>query len=145
MIKYDFILKKVTKMKKILILSKDNTPCITIAEGLINKYLHGIKAYSATLNPRIHIALNTKKVLDLFSAWSKLNYPKKLDTLKDIEFDLVVTVCESTDEMLLPFPKKTKIIYIPVQEPKDNDFDSFVSTLREIKGKLLPIVRKKLS
>ncbi len=132
-------------MKKILILSKDNSPCTIIAQGLINRYLNGIKAYSSIINSNIYVNLNTKRVLETISAWSSLYYPNTLNELKDIEFDLVVIVCESTNELLLPFPKRIEVIAVPFKEPKDNDYSSFKAVMNEIKKKLLPIVRKKLS
>ena len=145
MLKYDFILKKVITVKKILILSEDNSSCAVIAQGLINRYLNGIKAYSSTINPNRYINLNTKKVLESISAWSNLYYPNKLDDLKDIEFNLVVTICETKNNLSLPFPKKTEVIAVPFQEPKDNNYNSYKDILKQIKEKLLPIVRKKLS
>ncbi len=132
-------------MKKILILSKDKSSSAIIAQGLINRYLNGIKAYSSTINSEIYIDFNTKRVLEAISAWSNLYYPNRLDDLKDIEFNLVIIICENKRELLLPFPKRIEVIAVPFKEPKDDDYSSFESILKQIKDKLLPIVRKKLS
>ena len=63
----------------------------------------------------------------------------------DIEFDLVIIVSDTINDITDKFPKGVEIISVSFEEPIGVDFELFKRTTKEIKEKLLPIVRKKLS
>ncbi|NEW61087.1 arsenate reductase ArsC [Sulfurovum sp. bin170] len=132
-------------MKKVLILCTGNSCRSIIAEALINKYLNNMRAYSAGVSATGSVNPNTKKVLEDEDAWSDDCYSKSLDKMLDIEFDLVVTVCDSAKESCPTFSKSTKVVHVGFEDPDGKDYEAFEETLQEIKKKLLPIVRKKLS
>ena len=132
-------------MKKVLIIDEANSSSSIIAQALINRYLNGIKAYSAGVQPVKEVDSNSIKALELEDAWIDSYQTKSLDELLDIEFDLVVVVNDSIDNIRDNFAKRIEIISVGFAEPIGEDFDIFEQITKEIKEKLLPIVRKKLS
>jgi len=132
-------------MKKILIIDEANNSSSIIAQALINRYLNGIKAYSAGVEPVKDVDPNSIKVLEAEDAWIDSYHTKNLDKLLDIEFDLVVVMSDNIDYIRDKFPKRIKIISVRFIEPRGEDFEIFKQITKEIKEKLLPIVRKKLS
>jgi len=132
-------------MKKVLIIDEVNSSSSIIAQALINRYLNGIKAYSAGVQPVKEIDTNSVKALELEDAWIDSYHTKSLDDLLDIEFDLVVVVNDTINDIRDKFSKRVEIISVGFEEPIGEDFDIFEQITKEIKEKLLPIVRKKLS
>jgi len=132
-------------MKKVLIIDEANSSSSIIAQALINRYLNGIEAYSAGVQPVKEVDSNSIKALELEDAWLDSYYTKSLDELLDIEFDLVVVVNDTLDDIRDKFAKRIEIISVGFAEPIGENFDIFEQVTKEIKEKLLPIVRKKLS
>jgi len=132
-------------MKKVLILCTGNSCRSIIAEALINKNLNNMKAYSAGVNPKGKVNPNAEKVLRQEDAWQDEYHSKTIEELESIEFDLVITVCDNAREVCPVFPKKVEVIHVGFEDPEGKSFEAFELTLQEIKEKLLPIVRKKLS
>jgi len=132
-------------MKKVLIIDRDNSTNSIIAEALINKYLNNIKAYSKAIKEPKEIDPSTIKALELQEAWSDEYYSKGFDELLDIDFDLVVVVDDIEEDISDRFPKRVGIISVIFNEPDRDSLDSFIEVTQNIKEKLLPIVRKKLS
>jgi len=132
-------------MKKVLIIDRANSTSSIIAQALINRYLNSIRAYSAGVKPIGEIDSNSIKALQLEDAWIDFYHSKNLDELLDIEFDLVIIVSDTINDITDKFPKGVEIISVSFEEPIGVDFELFKRTTKEIKEKLLPIVRKKLS
>jgi arsenate reductase len=132
-------------MKKVLIIDRANSTSSIIAQALINRYLNSIRAYSAGVKPIGEIDSNSIKALQLEDAWIDSYHSKNLDELLDIEFDLVIIVSDTIHNITDKFPKGVEIISVSFEEPIGVDFELFKRTTKEIKEKLLPIVRKKLS
>jgi arsenate reductase len=132
-------------MKKVLIIDRANSTSSIIAQALINRYLNSIRAYSAGVKPIGEIDSNSIKALQLEDAWIDSYHSKNLDELLDIEFDLVIIVSDTINDITDKFPKGVEIISVSFEEPIGVDFELFKRTTKEIKEKLLPIVRKKLS
>jgi len=104
-----------------------------------------MKAYSAGIDASGVVNPNAKKVLEKEDAWQNEYYSKSLDKIIDIDFDLVVTVCDNAEESCPTFPRKTKLVHVGFEDPDGKELEAFEDTLQKIKVKLLPIVRKKLS
>jgi len=132
-------------MKKVLIIDEANSSSSIIAQALINRYLNGIKAYSAGVQPVKEIDTNSVKALELEDAWIDSYHTKSVDELLDIEFDLVIVISDSIDDIRDKFSKRVEIISVGFEEPIGENFEIFEQITKEIKEKLLPIVRKKLS
>ena len=131
-------------MKKVLILCTGNSCRSIIAEALINCSLEGVKAFSAGVNPSKKVNENAKKVLKENNCWRDSYYSKDLDEVLDIDFDLVVTVCDNAQENCPIFPKDTKVIHIGFEDPDGKEYEAFINTFNNIKNTLLPAVKKEL-
>jgi arsenate reductase len=130
--------------KKVLILCTGNSCRSIIAEALINSYIAGVKAYSSGVKPSGKVNENAKKVLTQHGNWNESYHSKTLDTLKDINFDLVVTVCDHAKESCPQFLKSSPIIHIGFEDPDGKGYEEFEKTYKEIKEVLLPKVKEEL-
>ncbi len=130
--------------KKVLILCTGNSCRSIIGEALINKYINGAKAYSSGVKASGSVNLNAKKVLEKDGSWSDEYHSKTIDKVMDIDFDLVVTVCDNAKESCPLFPAKTKNIHVNFEDPDGQPYEAFERTLKLIKDELLPAVKKNL-
>jgi len=130
--------------KKVLILCTGNSCRSIIAEAVLNAYLDGVEAYSSGVKPSGKVNPNAKKVLEAEGIWRDEYHSKKLDKLADIEFDLVVTVCDNAKETCPVFSKDVKVIHVGYEDPDGKKYSAFEKTLKLIKMELTPIVRLEL-
>lgn len=115
-----------------------------IAEALINAKLEGIKAFSAGTKPTGKINPNAKKVLENSGIWSEKYYSKNLDSLLDMKFSLVVTVCDSAKENCPIFPKTTEVLHVSFSDPDKKEYKEFEKTYKDIEKILLPKIKDRL-
>jgi arsenate reductase len=130
--------------KKVLVLCTGNSCRSIIAEAVLNKYLDGVDAMSSGVKASGKVNPNAKKVLQENDLWRDEYHSKTLDKVIDIDFDLVVTVCDNAMEACPIFPKNTKVIHVGYEDPDGKDYSAFVKTLKLIKTELTPIVRMEL-
>jgi len=128
-------------MKKVLILCTGNSCRSIIAEALINRYLDGIEAYSSGVAPSGKVNLNAIKILQEHECWSDKYHSKYLDDVIDIEFDLVVTVCDHAKENCPIFPSPIPIVHIGFEDPDGREYEVFVEIYKQIESILLPKVK----
>jgi len=131
--------------KKVLILCTGNSCRSIIAEALINSFLDGVLAKSSGVRPSGMVNPLAKKVLEQNGIWDDSYHSKTLDKVMDIEYDLVVTVCDHAKESCPTFPQKTKLLHISFPDPDGKEFSEFEKTYHDIKNILLPKVRDALS
>lgn len=131
--------------KKVLVMCTGNSCRSIIGEALINAKLDGVEALSCGVAPSGKVNPNAKKVLEENNIWSDNYYSKHLDEVIDIEFDLVVTVCDNAKETCPMFPKAVKKIHIGFEDPDGKDYEAFIDTYREIEEVLLAKVKDALS
>jgi len=132
-------------MKKVLIIDKYNIGSI-IAKELINRYLNGIKAYSVGLEEIKEINSNLKEALLQEEIKIEDNNIIKWNGLEDIDFNLIVLISDIEKEIKDKFGKRNRIISVFFDDLREEDeLDKYIEVAKEIKEKLLPIVRKKLS
>ncbi len=127
-----------------MIMCTGNSCRSIIAEALINKYLDGFKAYSCGIESSGYINSHTKKVLQKYNAWHEGYHSKNLDEIIEIEFDLVVTVCDHARETCPIFPKSIKKIHVGFSDPNGKKYEEFEKTYQAIKSKLLLKVKEAL-
>lgn len=102
---------------KVLFLCTGNSCRSQMAEGwarhlksdCVEPYSAGIETHG--LNP------NAVKVMAEAGVDISGHYSKHLDELKDIDFDYVVTVCDSAHESCPMFPGKTKVVHVGFDDP----------------------------
>lgn len=131
--------------KKVLVLCTGNSCRSIIAEALINKYIDGVSAQSAGVRASGRVNPNAKRVLEANGAWRDEYRSKTLEEVLQVDFDLVVTVCDNAKESCPIFPKQTKVIHVGFVDPDGKEYEEFVKTYNEIETTLLPIVKAELS
>lgn len=130
--------------KKVLVMCTGNSCRSIIGEALINTCLQNVKAYSCGVAPTGKVNPNAKKVLEAHGAWNDGYHSKHLDEVIDIDFDLVVTVCDHAKETCPIFPKPVTKIHVGFEDPDGKGYDAFEETYAEIKKILLPQVKEAL-
>jgi len=131
--------------KKVLVMCTGNSCRSIIGEALINAKLDGVEAYSCGVAPSGKVNPNAKKVLEQNGIWSDSYYSKHLDEVIDIEFDLVVTVCDHAHETCPMFPRPVHKIHVSFEDPDGKEFDAFIDIYKEIEKILLSKVKDALS
>ena len=131
--------------KKVLVMCTGNSCRSIIGEALINAKLDGVQAYSCGVAPSGRVNPNAKKVLEQNGIWDDNYYSKHLDDVIDVEFDLVVTVCDHAHETCPMFPRPVNKIHVSFEDPDGKEFDAFINTYKEIEEVLLPRVTDALS
>ncbi|WNZ00055.1 MULTISPECIES: arsenate reductase ArsC [unclassified Sulfurospirillum] len=131
-------------MKKVLILCTGNSCRSIIAEALVNAKLEGIIAYSAGVRASGKVNAYAKKVLEEEGIWKDSYHSKVLDEVINLDFDLVVTVCDHAHETCPMFPRLTKKIHVGFSDPDGKDYGAFILTYQAIEAELLPIIKEKL-
>jgi len=129
-------------MKKILILCTGNSCRSIMAEGMINSKLEGFSAWSSGVAPSGRVNPNAKKMLELNSAWRDEYRSKELDEIIDIDFDLVVTVCDGAKESCPTFPKPVPKVHIGFEDPDGKEFKVFEELWIEMEDRLLSGVKE---
>lgn len=130
--------------KKVLILCTGNSCRSIIAEAVLNKYLDGVDAWSSGVKASGKVNPNAKKVLEADGSWDDKYHSKTLDKVIDIEFDLVVTVCDNAAENCPIFPKDILVIHVGYEDPDGKEYTAFEKILKLIQMELTPIVRMQL-
>ncbi|HIC42864.1 MAG TPA: arsenate reductase ArsC [Sulfurimonas sp.] len=132
-------------MKKVLILCTGNSCRSIIAEALINAKLDGcIQAYSSGVKASGRVNPHAKELLEEHDMWRDEYHSKTLDTVINIDYDLVVTVCDNAKETCPIFPKSVKTIHVGFVDPDGKGPDAFIDTMMEIETILLPILEAEL-
>ncbi len=115
-------------MKKVLVLCSGNSCRSIIAEALINSRLEGVRAYSAGVKPTGKVNPNAERVLKEMGDWRDTYFSKSVDEVQDIDFDLVITVCDGAREECPTFPAK-KVVHIGFEDPDGKEYPAFVKTI----------------
>jgi len=129
---------------KVLVLCTGNSCRSIIAQGLINGLLEGVKCESAGSFPKPAVNPNAKRVLKELGLWRDEYRPKRIEEVLEEEYTLVITVCDRARESCPLFPKDVKVIHVPFEDPEGKDYEEFLKLAKEMKEKLLPLVKKSL-
>ena len=103
--------------KKILFLCTGNACRSQIAEGWARHLKSGvIEAYSAGISPA---GVSSRAITVMAEAGVDIStqISKHVDTLKEVDFDYVVTVCDNAREQCPVFPSRTKNIHKSFEDP----------------------------
>ena len=128
--------------KKVLVLCTGNSCRSIIAEALINSELgERIEAYSSGVSASGLVNLNAKKILEVKNIWKEEYHSKRLETLLHIDFDLVITVCDNASQTCPIFPGKIELVHLGFDDPDGKDFEEFEACYKQVKAKLIPLVK----
>lgn len=104
-------------MKKVLVLCTGNSCRSQIAEAIINR---GLKdqwiAYSAGTEPAGYVHPLALQVLAEIGI-EHLGRSKNVEAVRGIDFDLVVTVCDSAAENCPLWLRGGKVVHLPFEDP----------------------------
>ncbi len=104
--------------KTVLFLCTGNSCRSQMAEGLVNHFLAGRwRAYSAGVAPSgyVHplaIAVMAELGIDIAGQHSK-----HADELRDVAFDMVITVCDDAAETCPLWLRQGQVVHIPFYDP----------------------------
>ena len=104
-------------MLKILFLCTGNSCRSQMAEGW-TRHLHGnmFEVHSAGVKP-LELHPLAVQVMQEAGVDISAQKSKHVRVLKDVDFDYVVTVCNSARESCPIFPGKTKILHVDFEDP----------------------------
>ena len=131
-------------MKKVLILCTGNSCRSIIAEALVNAKLKDITAYSAGVRASGKVNAYAKQILEEMGIWKRKYHSKTLDEVINLDFDLIVTVCDHAHETCPMFPRAIPKIHVGFSDPDGKDYGAFILTYQAIEAELLPIIQEKL-
>ncbi len=134
-------------MKRILVIDIGNAARSIMAEALINHYLGRVcdlHAESAGLAPKREIDPDTIRVLAEDGIETEHLESKGIDDLKDLDFDLVVTVCDDAKGLCPTLPGAKKEIHIGFEDPQGKPFEAYERELHQMKNLLIPRIREEL-
>lgn len=137
--------QKGAPMKNILVLCTGNSCRSIIAEALLNAHLgECVNAYSAGVSAKGAVNPESIKVLKAHNIWKESYYSKDIDAIIDIDFDLVVTVCDHAKETCPMFPKPVEKIHVGFEDPDGDAYEAYEKTYALIKKELLPVIKERL-
>ena len=124
---------------KILVVCTGNSCRSQIAEGLIKNRFPDFEVFSAGTHPESTVNPYAVRVMQENEIDISSHYPKLVDDFLDTEFDYVLTVCDSANELCPVFPNAKNRIHKSFVDPKRDHYDSeehalkiYTQTVQEI-------------
>ena len=124
---------------KILVVCTGNSCRSQIAEGLIKNRFPDFEVFSAGTHPESKVNPYAVRVMQEKEIVISSHYPKLVDDFLDTEFDYVLTVCDSANELCPVFPNAKNRIHKSFVDPKRDHYDSeehalkiYTQTVQEI-------------
>ena len=124
---------------KILVVCTGNSCRSQIAEGLIKNRFPDFEVFSAGTHPESNVNPYAVRVMQENEIDISSHYPKLVDDFLDTEFDYVLTVCDSANELCPVFPNTKNRIHKSFVDPKRDHYDSeehalkiYTQTVQEI-------------
>ena len=127
--------------KNVLILCEDNAILSIIAEAVLSKYLAGVDAFSAGYKKAKPIAPEVKKALLKDGSWSESFTHRRLESLQDKKFDLVIIVDPKASKSAQEFDDESVVIEIEYEAPSLSNSTNIERFIKTIKMELIPITR----
>ena len=124
---------------KILVVCTGNSCRSQIAGGLIKNRFPDFEVFSAGTHPELNVNPYAVRVMQENEIDISSHYPKLVDDFLDTEFDYVLTVCDSANELCPVFPNAKNRIHKSFVDPKRDHYDSeehalkiYTQTVQEI-------------
>ena len=109
---------------KILVVCTGNSCRSQIAEGLIKNRFPEFEVFSAGTHPESNVNPYAVRVMQEKGIDIRSHYPKLVDDFLDTEFDYVLTVCDSANELCPVFPNAKNRIHKSFVDPKRDHYVS---------------------
>lgn len=130
--------------KRVLVMCTGNSCRSILGEALINRYLDGVQAFSCGVAPSGRVNPHAQAVLEAHGDWDAAYHSKDVESVIDVPFDLVVTVCDHAQEVCPVFPRSTLKLHVGFEDPDGKPPAAFEATYAQIKAELLPAVAQAL-
>jgi len=131
--------------KNVLILCTGNSCRSIMAEALVNAKLgECVLAQSSGVKASAKVNSIAQALLEKKGLWREDYHSKTIETVLDMAFDLVITVCDNAKEACPMFPKSIKTIHMGFEDPSGKEEEEYVKTLELMDETLLPIIKKEL-
>jgi arsenate reductase (thioredoxin) len=130
------------EMIKILFLCTGNACRSQMAEGWAKKLKSdSIEAYSAGVRP-IGVSKRAIKVMAEAGVDISTHTSKHFNDLADIDFDYVVTLCDSAAQVCPVYPGKTKVIHRSFEDPyfAKGSNEEILSAFRKVRDQIRAFV-----
>lgn len=134
-------MNKHQEKKKVLLLDSDDSSLSIIAQAVLNKYLLGVEAQSAGINAAAKIDANTKRLLEENGLWRDEYHCTTVETVKDVAFDLVITLSDLAMKKCPDFSDTTDIIQIEYDPLEGKAYSEYKKSLKMMQMEITPIVR----
>jgi len=131
--------------KNLLILCTGNSCRSIMAEALVNaKLADCVKAQSSGVKASGKVNPHAQALLESKGYWRDEYHSKVIETVLDVPFDLVITVCDAAKETCPMFPKAVKTLHMGFEDPSGKAVEEYEKTLNLIEKELLPMVKSEL-
>jgi len=127
--------------KNVLILCNDNSSLSIMAQAILNKNLQGIHVLSAAIKKSKPLNKDVKKALIKDGSFDESYHSKSIESLGDLNFDLVIVMSQTQAKKLPEFNDDTAVIEIEYEEPNYTNSTNVERFLKTIKMELIPITR----
>ncbi len=127
--------------KNVLTLCNDNSSLSIMAQAILNKNLSGINVQSAAIKKSKPLNKDVKKALIKDGSFEESYHSKSIDSLGDLNFDLVIVMSQTPAKKLPEFGADTAVIEIEYEEPNYSNSTNIERFLKTIKMELIPITR----
>jgi len=125
-------------VRKVLFLCTGNSVRSQIAEAIVNARLADRwQAFSAGIKPAGYVHSKAIQVLSEIGIHHK-GYSKSIDQFKDVEFDLVITVCDDAAENCPVWLGRGRRLHIASPDPgkAQGDEDEILSAFRNVRDSI---------
>ncbi len=131
--------------KRVLILCTGNSCRSIMAEALVNVELgECIEADSSGVDASGKVNTIAQALLEQEGLWRDEYHSKRLESVIDNDYDLIITVCDHAKESCPTFPKPIPKIHIGFEDPTGKEKDAYLHTLQGIRSRLIPMLKKML-
>ena len=109
---------------KIIVLCTGNSCRSQIAEGLLRSKFPAYEIHSAGTKPEINVNPYAIRAMKEINIDISDNYPKLVDDFVDQDFDYVLTVCDSANEICPTFHNAKNKIHNSFEDPSKESYES---------------------
>jgi len=131
--------------KHLLILCTGNSCRSIMAEAIINAKLGScVEAQSSGVQASGRVNPQAQALLESKGQWREEYHSKRIESVLETAFDLIVTVCDHAKETCPLFPNAVKTIHVGFEDPSGKAKEEYAKTYDLIEKELLPIIKNEL-